>query len=56
MKPLLLILLISGCTTEGHVTRDKESSSLKCVGYCDMVITDQNEAINAKAKGKTNDE
>ena len=39
----LLLLLLTGCTTTGEVatSADDEVSSLRCLGYCDLVITDR---------------
>ena len=46
----LLLLLLTGCTTTGEVatSADDEVSSLKCVGYCDLTITDRNIEIQGQ--------
>ena len=46
----LFLLLLTGCTTTGEVvtSADDEVSRLRCVGYCDLVITDRNIEIQGK--------
>ena len=41
---VVLVAMLTGCTTTSEVaTRaDDEASSLKCLGYCDLTITDRN--------------
>ena len=47
MKYLWLILL-TGCTTTGEVATSDEASKLKCVGYCDLTITDRNVEVKSE--------
>ena len=58
----LFILLLAGCVTEPELSGEArhEQSQLKCVGYCDLVITDKNAEITADGKvnfkrGRAND-
>ena len=48
----LFILLLTGCVTEQGASVDlqHEHSQLKCVGYCDLLITDKNAEVSANAK------
>lgn len=48
----LLILLLAGCVTEregGGETRH-QASTLQCVGYCNLTITDKSAEISADSK------
>lgn len=46
------VLLMASCTTtnESDVSLDAEASSLQCVGYCDLVITDRRVEIFQKTE------
>ena len=48
----LFILLLTGCVTERESAVDlsNEHKQLKCIGYCDLLITDKN--IEVKTNGK----
>ncbi len=49
---LLSVLPLLSCATE-HSTSHKdnsENSALRCVGYCDLVITDKNAEITVKGR------
>ena len=48
----LFILLLAGCVTEGEVSGKTrhEASTLQCVGYCDLSITDRNAEVTADGK------
>ena len=49
---LLSVLLLLSCATE-HSTSHKdntENSALRCLGYCDLVITDKNAEITVKGR------
>ena len=48
----LFIRLLAGCVTEKELSgaAQQDHSSLKCVGYCDVVMTDKNREIDARGK------
>ena len=49
---LLLACGLTGCTTTGEVATSDEASKLKCVGYCDLVITDRNVELRGEVEIK----
>ena len=46
------VLLLLSCATEhsGNHKENSENSALRCVGYCDLVITDKNAEITVKGR------
>ena len=47
---VVFLLFLMGCTTTGGVATsvNDEVSSLKCVGFCDLTITDRNAEIKGE--------
>lgn len=47
---LLISLILSGCTSSGDVKETDDSSQLRCVGYCDMTISEKSTAARVQSK------
>tara|TARA_R110000772_G_scaffold262456_1_gene381540 strand:+ start:278 stop:493 length:216 start_codon:yes stop_codon:yes gene_type:complete len=48
----LFILLLTGCATDQKLNGDArhEYSQLKCLGFCELVLTDKNASIRIEGK------
>ena len=49
---MLAILLLAGCATEQGLSGEArhQASTLQCVGYCDLTITDKTAGVTADVK------